>query len=531
VFELIRSTTVASTLALTLLLTACSAGGPSSAGAPGAEDRIEALHVVLPPARGLDLTTSFNIQTHSLVGLALETLMTIDDNGEIVPNLATAVENPDPQTYVYTLRDGVTFWDGSPMTVDDVVHSLQRNTSSTSQLAARFAPVESIAAEGGDRVVIRLKAPNATFAYIPALYGHVVKKEYAEQQGDALGTSTGLTMGTGPFRPVSYTPDAGADFEANEAWWGGAVGVGEVRVQFSNDSASAALAMASGEIDFAMNVDPKSYASLDDVELLSASTGDQTGLSMNVNQPPFDDIHVRRAVAHAVNREGIASAAVGEFGTPNPTLVPDATWATLLPDDELAELRGSLPSYDYDLAKAADELARSGYPRGFPVSARIIDNDPAMRIAGQAISADLAEIGIDLTIEPTPVSTWLDELTGPRDRIGLMFTSLGGSIPDPDKFLYDWLAGANAVEGGFNTADFRNAEVEALIAAERAAALDDPRRVAAFRRILEIAGGEVPYVPLYTTNKTAVLAEAFTWQGGFTGFYYTKPWALQIAYR
>lgn len=516
-----RKSAIAVAVSAALVLTACGTTAPTTESTT-----IDELRVVMPTVKGLDLTAGFDVQSHTAISVALEGLMTFDSDGALVPNLATKVDNPDETTYVYTIREGVKFWDGSDMTTEDVAYSISRNLIPESQIAARFATVDSVDFDD-TTVTVKLKSANANWQYVPAMYVHVISKAYAEAHVGTLGTPSALTMGTGAFEPVSFKADAGLEFERNKDWWGGDVKVEKVSITFSSDPAAAALSMRSGEVDLALNVDATAYDSLKDVTLLSASVGDQTVMGFNVNSNQFADVHVRRAVAYATDTKGIAQASVGKYGQASKTIVPPSNWSSLLSEAEVTTLYGTLPSYEFDLTKARAELAKSSTPNGFSFSARVLDSDPNMRLAGEVMVKNLAEIGIELKLEIVPAASWLEELYGPRDSIEMMFLSFGGSIPDPDKFLFDWLSSSNAREAGLNTSDFKNAEVDSLLAQERGS-LDAKERIDAFTRILEITAEELPYIPLYTTNKTSVLANGLAWDGSFFGLFYMTSWPTKI---
>ena len=142
----------------------------------------------------------------SLVSMQMcEPLMRIDENYALQPLLAESFEQPDPQTLVYTLRDDVTFWDGSPMTADDVVWSLEHSRSPGAVVSFLYANVESIEATGDNEVTVRLTKPDNLMVYTLASFsGTVMQKAFSEAAGESLGTPDGGLMCTGPMEFGSW---------------------------------------------------------------------------------------------------------------------------------------------------------------------------------------------------------------------------------------------------------------------------------------------------------------------------------------
>src|SRR5215469_9705425 len=161
----------AAATALLVLLAACSTGAPSSgsggSAASGSAAAIPSLRV------GINYTVTTlnpakNGYQFEIAALTLETLLTLTPQGQLEPELATSVTNPNPVTYVYHLRPGVKFWEGTALTAADVAYSWNFERAASSTGASYFASVKQVTADGPATVVVTLARPDASWPYTPA---------------------------------------------------------------------------------------------------------------------------------------------------------------------------------------------------------------------------------------------------------------------------------------------------------------------------------------------------------------------------
>ena len=153
----------------------------------------------------IDPAKTFNYAENTATANLVENLLRLRPDFTIEPGLAESFTNPSPTTWVYKIREGVTFWDGKPMTADDVVYSLQRNMDPDvgSFFAYYYANVEKIEKTGEYEVTVTLKKPDVLFNEAMATpAGAVLEKAYCEAKGVDFGTPKGGVMGTGPFKFV-----------------------------------------------------------------------------------------------------------------------------------------------------------------------------------------------------------------------------------------------------------------------------------------------------------------------------------------
>jgi peptide/nickel transport system substrate-binding protein len=251
--------------------------------------------------------------TMAALANSLEGLLSLDDRFRIRPGLARSWGQPDATTYVYRLRGGVEFWDGTPLTVDDVVYSMRQHIDPDvgSAQASFYSTVRSIRATRRDEVTVKLKTPDAIFRYTPAIHTrYVIQRRFAERNFRELGSPDVLTMGTGPYRISAFEPDGSVTLVRNDRYWGRLPAAREVVLRIIPDPATRLLAMRSGEIDGAFDVDDiEQWQRIAKTRMLFAPALRVLMVSMNVQNPPFDDVHVRRAIAHE------ASSARSSTGT------------------------------------------------------------------------------------------------------------------------------------------------------------------------------------------------------------------------
>ncbi len=294
--------------------------------------------------------------------LSLETLLKLSAQGQLEPDLATSWSQINPVTYVYHLRPGVKFWDGA-LTAPDVVYSLNYDRAPGSEAGYAFASVKSVAADGPSTVVVTLKQPDASWQYVPAeIASEIFEMKFAEDHKSSFGEPGTLIMGTGPWEVNSFDPTSGIQLSANPTWWGGKVPIQHISLDFFSSDTSLALAFRAGEIDLDPFVpDPQNFAATSGAKIITAPSCAGAVFSMNTQLAPWDDVHVRRAVAYALNRADII-AANGGYATPKYTLIPTEMLLSIASQPQVNALYGSLPLYQYDVAMAKHQNGRVGVP-------------------------------------------------------------------------------------------------------------------------------------------------------------------------
>jgi peptide/nickel transport system substrate-binding protein len=301
--------------------------------------------------------------------------------------------------------------------------------------------------------------------------------------------------------------------------------VKQVTVKLFANETSEALAFRAGEIDVASDVlNPRAFASTSGASLVSAPAFAEGYFSMNVNQAPWNDIHVRRAVAYALNRADII-AALGNKAVPVSTLIPPDELGRLGSQSQVNALINALPSYPYNPAKAKQELAESAYPHGFTATLETISFGSYTPV-DEAITADLAKIGINLKLKVISFDQYIATADGPKSAVSDWYVTFNVTNPDPDSFPSDLLGSENIPAGGYNEADYDPPNVDALIKAGETAQ-DPGKRLSIYGQLLKQVGTDLPYVSLYDEDYNVALSSNFTWPG-YDVYTQEGSWELNI---
>jgi len=521
----IRVTAAAAAAALAVSLAACSGTSAGTANTAAASNATIPLLRVGLNLNVTDLDETKTIGAGNVTNMALETLEKFGPQGQLEPDLATSFSQTSPVTYVYHLRHDATFWDGHPVTATDVAYSLNYDRAPGSQVAFSFAGVKSIVATDKYTVTVTLTQPEASWQYVPAeLTSYVFEAAFQQAHKATYGQPGTLVMGSGPWIINSFDPTKGAMMTANPHWWGGKVPIQRVEFTFYSSETSEALALRAGEIDFDPSItSPKSFAAASGATLLTTPDCANDWFGMNTSQPGWNDVHVRRAVAYALNRTDII-AAYGGYATPIYTFTPPSLLRSVASPPQVNALLASLPLYQYNLAKAKQQMAESAYPNGF-TSTIAMYNSGTIPDVNQVIAAELAKIGIKLQLKSMPVTPWQGVESGPAAQRSTVFASGGCFQPDPGTYA-DFLGRDNLATGSWNIANYAPPAVDTLLA-QGQATTNPAQRFATYSKLWARLQSDVPYVGLFVSDRVAALSPKFTWPD-FNPWYWEGDYLLDI---
>lgn len=389
-------------LSTAALVAACSAGS-SSGGAEGA--RTDVVVGLTGEPTNLDFTTtSGSAIPQLLMNNVYEGLVTIDQDGEVQPQLAESWEvNGDRTSYTFTLHDGVTFSDGSPFTADDVVSSIERVKEDwTLSLKSKMDVVEQAEATSDTEVVVTLTHPSNAWLFD---MGTSVGAMFPDDLSADLATET---VGTGPYTVEEVATGDHVTLTARDDYWGEAPAISDVTVRYFADANAQANAVRAGDIDMAYNLQaPDLLTGLEQDENLQVVDGTSTGevlLALNNAAPPFDDLRVRRAVMYAIDRQAVLDTAWAGRGELIGSMVPPT-------DPYYQDLTDAYP---YDPDKARELLAEAGAEDlsiTFDVPTR-----PYAEAVAQVVVSQLKDVGIDAKIAPAEFpAVWLDKVFTKHD--------------------------------------------------------------------------------------------------------------------
>lgn len=501
--------------------------------ATSARNEIDRITWAMPAQiRGLEYTHSADGVTATVVSLGCETLVQYDKSGKLRPALARSFSNPNPTTYVYRIRPGVKFWDGSKLTAADVIYSLQRaaDEKGGSQIAAFFAGVKSMTAKG-DTVTIMLKAPDPAFQYTPAVT-YILQKRYWLSHAKTIGTSAGLTMCTGPYQFTKYVPDETVEAKRFNGYWGRKPEVANVTIKFIVSDSTRLLAMRSGQIDGTFRIPHDQidqWKRLSGVDVRVAAPQETAYLSFDVASPPWNDVHVRRAVAYALDKQGLVRAVLRGYGQPAAALPPPVQWVNLMSASGVARLYKSLPQYRYDLAKAKAELALSRYKNGFTATLPYPDSRQLLGKAALALSQSLKQIGINLKVKQISTDAWFNILYNHPKPMGLQIVSWDVDYPDPADAAHYLFDSKFATKNSFNTANYRNAQMDRLLVKQQRAT-SKSARAAAMSGVVRLAARDLAYLPIWYQQVAMAISDKYAYRD-FGIWYPYSSWASNIVSR
>lgn len=329
-----------------------------------------------------------------------EGLTRIGPDGSVLPGLAAEWDvSDDGLTYSFKLRDGVTFHDGTAFDSADVLFSINRAMAEDSTNAQKglFEPIATVAAPDAATVTIALKRPTGHFLFNLG-WGDVVM--VAPESADTNKTAP---VGTGPFTFDRWSKGSEIRLKRNDAYWGDAAKLAKVSFKIMPDAASSAAALMSGDIDVFPNFGApellEQFRADPRFEVVVGTTEGETILSMNNANKALSDIRVRRAIAHAIDRQAIIDGAMFGSGTPI-----GSHFAPHHP--AYVDLTGMYP---HDVAKAKALLAEAGYASGLKLRLTLPPPSYARR-GGEVIAAQLATVGIETEIIPVEWAQWLKQV-------------------------------------------------------------------------------------------------------------------------
>ena len=341
-----------------------------------------------------------------------EGLTRFASDGSIIPGLAQSwVISDDGMTYTFKLAEGVTFHDGTTMDAEDVKFSLDRARAEDSANAqkALFASIADVEAVDASTVKITLSAPNGSLLFNLAWGDAVIVAP------ESIENIKQAPVGTGAFKFANWVQGDNITLEKNADYWGTPAKLDKVTFKFISDPTAAFAAVMAEDVDvFAGYPAPENVPQFEAdprFQVIVGNTEGETILSTNNKMPPFDNVKVREAMAHAIDRQAIIDGAMFGLGTPIGT-----HFAPHNPD--YVDLTAG-SAYDPEKAKAL--LAEAGFAEGFTTTLKLPPPSYARR-GGEIIAAQLREVGIQTEITNLEWAQWLEEVFKGKD-FGLTIVS------------------------------------------------------------------------------------------------------------
>jgi peptide/nickel transport system substrate-binding protein len=470
----------------------------------------------------LDPIYAFDYPENTVIYSMCESLLWQQPDGSIEPGITT-LTRPDDVTMVFTVRDGVTFWDGSPLTADDIVFSLNREMDPTlgGFYGATFARVKSVKATAPNEVTIALSQPDYFLeGELASTPGLIVSKAFVEAQGAAFGTPDGGTMCTGPFQFDSWSVGDRLTVTRYDGYWNGPAKVASIDFVGVPDENTLTSGLLSGDIDGSYipaisTIDR--LASDPSVTVTDGPSFASAALIISNLSGTLSDVNVRTALSMAIDREGVISAAFhGKAGLPRAIANP-GTWG-YAPDvfsaawDALPE-----PTQDVEGAKAMVEAA--GATGKTLVLATSNELAPIVTMAN-AVKAAAEDIGLKVELRPVSAANYVNLFVDPSAREGIdgFITINYPDYADPAA-LY---ATFGVPDGSQNFNGYSNKDVTALFDEARTTA-DPAARATLVTQAQAVLQQDLPWIGI--ANPDTVLVTSADLTGAPASFTYMfSPW-------
>lgn len=480
----------------------------------------------------LDYAYAFDYADNQVLANVCESLLRLNPDFTLSPGLAEAFEHPTPETWVYTIRDGVTFHDGTPLTAADAVASLSRHLDPEvgSSWYSVYQNVASIEQTGDREVTVTMNGPDSQFNLAMGGSAGVVESAATlTEKGAEYGNSTGLVNCTGPFALTEWKSGESVTLTRYDDYWDDTLRAraGEVDILFMTDPNARVNALKSGEVDGGWMIPADAIGQLQDSGKGDMYFGLNTAVgSLIVNnlEGPLGDERVRRALLMAMDRQGILDAAAKGYGEVSNALTTESVWVGAS-GAGLKEAFEGLEEYPYDVEAAKKLIDEAGVAgEEIVIATAPISND--FTVISQGAAAAAQSIGLTATIETVSPSAYTALFSDPsaREGIDLFYTSWYLSSPDPLE-MYSVLR-----TGEFsNYGNWSDPEFDALV--NEAVTIDDPAaRSEVTAQAQRIANEQLPWLPLFQGPMTLFLGDRVTGVAPSVAFMY-YPWAATIGSR
>ena len=407
-----------------------------------------------------------------------DTLVEPDENLEMVGALAEDWEiSEDQLTYTFTLKQGVTWHDGSEFTADDVVYSYRRIIDEELPNAWRLASIESVEAPDAGTVVITVGAPAPDLL---SNLGNFKGLAIVQQANVDAGEILSAPIGTGPFSLGEYTSGDRISLLANPDFWGGTPALGGVTFRFIAEGSTAITALQNDEIQWTDSFETQRVESIeanDALVLGQVPSNDYWYLTLNLAKAPWDSVEARQGIAYAIDRDAIVQAATQGTAVVNQLAIPETSfWYT--PYD----------TYSTDPARAQELFDAAGVTGG---TLRFVATSeyPETVTTAQLVADQLSQFGLTVEISTVDFATLLAEQDA--GNFDMIMNGWLGNI-DPSGFYY----AQHHSEGANNDQGYSNAEVDELLEAGQTET-DEERRKEIYAEAATIIADECSYIYLY----------------------------------
>ncbi len=316
------------------------------------------------------------------------------DGGFIAAVASDYTISDDAKTYTFTLRDGITFHDGTPVTIEDVKYSIDRYAEIQGESSAFSSLVDSVEVQDDKTLVVNLKESYSEF--LPMMTIAIIPQSNEDPVGNPIGT--------GPFKYVSYTPGQNMELEKYDGYWQeGVPSLDSVEFKFIADVDTAFVELQAGTIDILKYLTSAQAETLgDDYNIVQGSMNLVHAMYLNSAYEPLSKTEVRQALCYAVDRDAINNFIFGGKSHIIGSHMIPAMSKYYEPEAETV--------YSYDPEKAKELLADAGYADGFDLEITVPSSYSQHVDSAQIIADELSQVGINVTLNQVEWSTWLQDV-------------------------------------------------------------------------------------------------------------------------
>jgi peptide/nickel transport system substrate-binding protein len=436
-------------------------------------------------------------------------LITPDPSLQVTPALAESWQNIDPTTWRIKLRSGVTFQDGSPLTAEDVIYSLNRVKdipNSPAPFTGNIGAIASMSVIDPQTIEFKTKGPTPDFIEQVGLV-YIVQKKLAEGKSIEAFNNGSAAIGTGAYKVKEWVPGDHLSLVRNDKYWGPKPAFENVTIKFIANDAARVAALRSGAVDLIDAVPPgdvKNLSTVKGIALSSIASARVVYLALDSSRDespfvvgadgkplkpnPLKDVRVRQALSKMINRKLIVDRILDGAGEAAGQIVPEG----------IGGADPSLKPPAYDVAGAKKLLAEAGFPQGFGITIHT-SND---RFAGDAESAQaigqmFAQGGLKVSgVVAQPYNVYAS--AAGKQQFSAFIFSLGNTTPTSATGLRNLLMtpDKDAGTGSFNRTRYSNARFDAKMK-EATSEFDFQKRIALLQEATRIGMEDVGVLPLF----------------------------------
>ena len=345
-----------------------------------------------------------------------DTLVTVDpETNEVVPQIAESWEQTDDQTYVFKIREGIKFHDGSDLTAEDVKFSLDRarNSAAVSYIV-NF--IEEVTVDDDHTVTVKTTAPYApTLRNLAIPFAAIVPKAVVEADENAFIQNP---VGSGPYKFVEWNHGDHVTLKSFDDYYAGKPETENLIMKVIPETSQRTIALETGEVDLAYDLavnDIPKVNSDDKLTVYEIPSLTCWYVSMNMNKKPFDNPKVREAMSMAIDRQTIIDTINAGSGQTADAIIAPAVFGYY-----------STGVKEYNPTKAKELLAEAGYPNGFSTTLWVNDNQSRIEMC-QAMQAMLLEVGVQCNLEVLEFGSFISRTTaGDHDLAYFGWTTSSG---------------------------------------------------------------------------------------------------------